>query len=366
MAELGLDAGMLEKARSGRTGDCSVAALPHQTPVVPLRLAAPREYASDVKTDNRSAWGSALVDLATANPGVSVVVLDCDLAQSVKTDGFANAFPDRFIQCGVGEHNVATLGGALSTVPGVVAFWSDFGVFGIDEVYNQQRLNDINGASLKLVVTHCGLDVGEDGKTHQCLDYAGALRDFFGWTVLVPADPNQTDKAIRAAATMQGNVAVAMGRSKLPIILAANGQPLFGEDYEFSAGEIVWAREGADAVVLAMGTLAGAAVAAADALAGDGIDVEVGIVATPLDIDDTALRYAAEAPLLVTVEDHGVRTGLGTTVADWMGRHGGEARLVTLGVEGYQSSGASPELFARAGLDASGIAERIRKELGRG
>ena len=133
-------------------------------------------------------------------------MLDCDLAASVKTEAFAALRPEGFVECGVGEHNAATAGGALSTVPGVLAFWSDFGVFGIDEVYNQQRLNDINGAALKLAVTHCGLDVGEDGKTHQCLDYVGAFRDFFGWRVIVPADPNQTDRAVRAAAAMQGNV----------------------------------------------------------------------------------------------------------------------------------------------------------------
>jgi transketolase len=263
----------------------------------------------------------------------------------------------------VGEHNAATIGGALSTVPGIVAFWSDFGVFGIDEAYNQQRLNDINGAALKLAVTHCGLDVGEDGKTHQCLDYVGALRDFFGWRLFVPADPNQTDRAVRAAATLPGNVAVVMGRSKLPVILDDAASPLFGDAYEFAPGEIVWAREGADAVVLAMGTLAGAAVAASDALRAEGVDVEVGIVATPLELDDAAMRYAAEAPMIVTVEDHSIRTGLGASVAEWLARNGGSARLVTVGVDGYQSSGASAELFARVGLNASGIAERIKREL---
>ena len=363
MAELGLDAGALAEARDARSQACTVPALDHRTPPVPLAAGPVVEYAADRLTDNRSAWGDALVSIAQANPDVAVAVLDCDLAQSVKTDGFWRAFPDRFVECGVGEHNAATVGGALSIVPGVLAFWSDFGVFGVDEAYNQQRLNDINGAGLKLEVTHCGLDVGEDGKTHQCLDYIGAFRELFGWRVLVPADPNQTDRCIRAAAEMQGNVAVALGRSKLPVILAEDGSPLFGGQYRFEPGEIVWARQGADAVLLATGTLAGAAVAAADALDAAGIAVEVGLVATPLEIDAAALRYAGQAPLLLTVEDHNVRTGLGATVAAWLGKTGVEARLVTLGVDGYQSSGASKELFARSGLDAAGIAETIRREL---
>jgi transketolase len=359
MAELGLDPTELDAARVMRTKPCAVAPLEHLTPAVTLSQGTPRTYSADKMTDNRSAWGTALADLAEANPELAIGVLDCDLAVSVKTDGFAAARPDRFIQCGVGEHNAATAGGALSTVPGVLAFWSDFGVFGVDEVYNQQRLNDINGAALKLTVTHCGLDVGEDGKTHQCLDYVGAFRELFGWKVIVPADPNQTDRVVRAAAAMQGNVCVPVGRSKLPVLKHEDGTLLFGEDYEFAYGEIVWAREGTDVVVLTMGTLAGATVAAADALGERGISAEVGIVACPLHLDDPAMAYAAEAPLIVTVEDHNVRTGLGASVALWLADHGATTRLVRLGVDGYQPSGTAKELFARIGLDAEGIAQTV-------
>ena len=363
MRELGLDPGELDAARSRRLLPCTVPALPHETPVVVLASGTPRTHAAGEKADCRGAWGAALADIAAANPDVPIAVFDCDLAVSVKTEEFASVRPGGFVECGVGEHNAATASGALSTVPGLLSFWADFGVFGLDEVYNQQRLNDINGAAVKLALTHCGLDVGEDGKTHQCIDYVGALRDFFGWRLIVPADAKQTDQAVRAAATMQGNVAIAMGRSKLPVILAENGEPLFGEDYKFAYGEIVWAREGEDVCVLTMGTLAGATVAAADQLHARGIGVEVGIVACPLALDDAATRYAAEAPLLVTVEDHSVYTGLGASVALWLADHGIGTRLVRLGVDGYQSSGASAELFARSGLDVDGIAARIEREL---
>jgi transketolase len=363
MAELGLDPEALGRARAERDNPCTVAAADHATAPVAIDPGTPRTYAADAKADCRSAWGAALVDLADANPDTVLAVLDCDLAQSVKTEAFWAKYPARFIECGVGEHNAATIGGALSTVPGALAFWADFGVFGIDEVYNQQRLNDINGAALKLTVTHCGLDVGEDGKTHQCIDYVGALRTLLGWRVIVPADANQTDRAVRSAAAMQGNVAIAMGRSKLPTITDAAGQPLFAGAYEFTPGAIAWAREGADVVLLAMGTLAGAAAAAADQLKAAGIGAAVGVVAMPLELDDTAMRRASDAPLLVTVEDHSVRSGLGASVAEWLVEHTAHTRLVRLGVEGYSSSGASADLFARAGLDASSIAERVKKEL---
>jgi transketolase len=363
MSELGLDAAALELARAARAGTCTVERIDCTTRALPLVSGAPRTYEPGSKSDNRSAWGAALVDLATANPQVALAVLDCDLAASVKTAAFASAHPERFVECGVGEHNTATVAGALSTVPGVVAFWADFGVFGIDEVYNQQRLNDINRAALKLVVTHCGLDVGEDGRTHHCLDYVGSLRGLFGWRVIVPADPNQTDRAVRAAASMQGNVAIAMGRSVLPVIEDMNGDPLFGRDYEFGFGRIDWARQGSAATILTMGTVAGAAVVASDMLRRQGVEVAVGIVATPLELADEALHTATAAPLVLTAEDHCARTGLGASVAEWMAAHPTGARLVRVGVEGYRSSGLSSELLAREGLDAESLAKRVLAEL---
>jgi transketolase len=362
MAELGLDSSQLEQATARRSRPVEVAAIEHRTPAVGISAGTPRTYTAAEKTDNRSAWGSALVDLADANPDVHFAVLDCDLAESVKTKVFAARYPGSFVECGVGEHNAAVVGGALSTC-GVLTFWSDFGVFGIDEVYNQQRLNDINGAGLKLVVTHCGLDVGEDGKTHQCLDYVGALRDFFGWKVVVPADPNQTDRAIRVVAGMEGNVAVAMGRSKLPVITAEDGSPLFGGDYEFRYGDVVWARRGSAAAIVTMGTVAGAALAASDRLRSEGVDVGVAIAASPLHLDDAGMAPAANVPVVFTVEDHGVRTGLGASVLEWLAEKSSGVRVVRLGVDSYQSSGAAAELLGGVGLDTEGIAARIRSAL---
>jgi transketolase len=242
----------------------------------------------------------------------------------------------------------------------VLTFFSDFGVFGIDEVYNQQRLNDINEGSVKLVVTHCGLDVGEDGKTHQCLDYVGALRTMFGWKVVVPADPNQTDRAVRAVAGMPGCVAIAMGRSKLPVILDAEGSPLFGDGYAFEYGRATWARNGADGVIVTMGTVAGAAVDAADALAEHGVAVGVCIVSSPLELDDHAMTRVAQSPWVLVAEDHGWRTGLWASLAEWSLLKGVPLQAIPLGVDGYQSSGEAQDLLARVGLDVSGIAARIR------
>ncbi len=360
-AELGVEPA-LEAARERRAGVTLTPALHHVREPRVLDTGAPRTYTREKHTDNRSAWGAALADLARANPALPTAVVDCDLAASVKTGEFAKVRPDAFVQAGVGEHNAAAVAGALSAA-GVLTFFSDFGVFGIDEVYNQQRLNDINEAELKLVVTHCGLDVGEDGKTHQCLDYVGAFRSMFGWRVIVPADPNQTDRAVREAARMPGCVAIAMGRSKLPVILDEAGAPLFGDGHAFEYGVSTWARTGSDAVIVAMGTVAGAAVDAADELRDDGVSVGVCIVSSPLDLDDAAMERVADAPWVLVVEDHGWRTGLWASVAEWLVLHGRDARAVPLGVDGYQSSGLASELLARAGLDRAGIVQRVRELL---
>jgi transketolase len=239
-------------------------------------------------------------------------------------------------------------------------------VFGLDEAYNQQRLADINNASLKLALTHCGLDVGEDGRTHQCIDYIGALRSMYGWRVIVPADPNQADRAVRAAAAMPGCVAVVMGRSPLEPILRSDGTRAFSGDYEFRPGAIDIVRAGDSPVaILATGTLAGAAVRAADALAADGIRVTAAVTATPLELDDAVMETLAAAGTIVTVEDHNVHSGLGMSVAAWVAERGRPVRVLMLGVRGYASSGTPAALFAAAGLDEAGIAASIKEALSR-
>jgi transketolase len=181
--------------------------------------------------------------------------------------------------------------------------------------------------------------------------------------VIVPADPNQTDRAVRAAAGMQGNVALAMGRSKLDVIRAENGAPLFGGDYGFEYGRIVWARHGSDCCILAMGTVVGAAVEAADRLRAEGIAAAVGVVACPLDLDPDAMRLASASPTLLTVEDHNMRTGLAASVAEWMALNSAATRFVRLGVAEYQSSGPAADLLKRNGLDAEGIGRALRRTL---
>ena len=138
----------------------------HRIPEQPITIetGTPRTYDLETKTDNRSGYGNALEDLGKLNNSggrTKVVALTCDLEGSVKMGGFHKACPGFFFEGGIQEHNTATLAGRLS-LEGFQVFFSTFGVFGVAETYNQERLNDINQTNLKLVCTHVGLDVGED------------------------------------------------------------------------------------------------------------------------------------------------------------------------------------------------------------
>ena len=379
MEELGLedDLDRYRELREGfacevRSAKCEVgsgkSAIRNRQSAIRIEVGAPRTYSIEEKTDNRSAFGNALRDLGELNCGKEdqppVAVLDCDLVPSVKTGDFSKAFPDYFFQGGVQEHNTATLAGALSK-EGVLTFFADFGVFGVDETFNQHRLNDINGTSLKLVCTHVGLDVGEDGKTHQCIDYIGVLRNLYGYKIIVPADPNQTDRVIRYVAGEPGNFFVGMGRSKLPVISDEDGEPFFGGGYTFRYGKADLVRDGKEAAVISMGGMLHRAVQAWERLSERGFSVKVLNLSCLSAPDVEAIREAAETGVVVTYEDHHVHTGLGSIVAEVIAEQGLRTRFRRMGIEGYGSSGTPEALFKMYGLDVEALVGVVIQEIGR-
>lgn len=362
LEELGGSIDMYDKALEARKG-----VLPKGREVKPeqsvLDIGIPKNYIKEDKKDNRGAFGKALAEVGELNykkeGRTPILVFDCDLAGSVKVDGFAEICPDNFIEAGIQEHATAAAAGAASTA-GVVSVWADFGVFAADEVYNQQRLNDINRTGMKTVLTHTGLDVGEDGMTHQCIDYVGLFRNTFSWKVVVPADPNQTDRATRWMLTEPGNVCLAMGRSVLPVILKEDGTPFYGEGYTFKYGEIELLREGKDAVILAMGHFAGRATAACNILAEEGISVKVLHCAAPLAIDSKELFALTEDLPIVTCEDHHSETGLGAIVSIMAARSGRAVKIVNMGVTHYGCSGPGSEVMSEMKLAPEDIANTVK------
>jgi len=321
-------------------------------------------YDADTVTDCRSAYGNALQGLAEANnldgADPKVAGISCDLVGSVKMGGFINHSPNAFMECGIQEHHAATMAGAISR-EGIAPFFSTFGVFAVSEVYNQNRINDINHTNTKVVATHLGLDVGEDGPTHQGIDYLGLLRNCFGFSVFMPADPNQTDRIIRYVACQPGNDFVGMGRSKMNVVLAEDGSPYFGGDYQFTLGQGDWVRKGDDGTIITYGALTPNVMEAWQLLKDQGKSVSVLLMASLVPCDRKAIVEAAQAGPVLIVEDHHADTGLGAIAATVIAEEGVAASFRRLGVTRYGSSGKPADLYRDQGLDAEGIADAFRE-----
>ncbi|GAB6189499.1 transketolase [Marinitoga arctica] len=332
--------------------------------VVTADPGTPIIYSKEDKIDNRGAFGNAIADLAKVNKGkVPIVAVDCDLKPSVKLEKFEKVSPDAYVQIGIQEHNAATIAGAMS-VCGVVPFFADFGVFGLDETFNQQRLNDINHTNLKTAVTHCGIDIGEDGKTHHEINYIGLVRSFFDTKLIVPADPNQTDKAVRYAASTLGNVVIAMGRSKIPVILDENGNPYFGKDYKFEYGKMDIIRKGKKVTILTHGSVVYKAVKVADKLKNEGINITVINVSAPLKFDAAKISEYINNSHVIIYEDHNKYNGLIVEFSKSVVENKVNPLSVnSLGVDNYSPSGNNESLFKIFKLDEESLFNLVKEKV---
>jgi len=350
--------------------DLEIGEFDHPFPEVPppaLEMGPPLVYGADVKTDCRSAYGAVMKDLAERNNvgGVKVVAFSADLEGSVKLNAFHAASPAGFIEGGIQEHNSATASGRLSR-EGYSVFFSTFGIFGVSETFNQQRLNGFNKANLKLVCTHCGTDVGEDGPTHQVVDHVGLMRSTYDWEIFLPADPNQCDRIIRAIAARPGGQFVGMGRSKMPVVMKADGSgPYYDGSVGFEPGRADVLREGDDGAIIASGPTVGPACDAHDLVfERTGKRVRVVNMASIQPVDRGAILEAATTGYVLTAEDHIPDTGLGGLVALVLGDAGVATKHERAGVDRWSMSGKPADIFAAYRIDASGLADRVVAALG--
>jgi transketolase len=329
-----------------------------------LVTGTPFTYSDTDGLDNRSAFGKALKDLADKNipEGRLISAFDCDLASSVKTSDFCKCSPDQFFQCGVQEHNAATIAGALS-VAGIVTFFADFGVFALDETYNQHRLNDINKTNLKVVATHVGLDVGQDGKTHQCIDYIGLTRNLYHFKTIVPADTNQVDRVTRYVAATNGNFLIGTGRSKWAVILDEKGGPFFANGYGFSYGSMDVVREGTDAAIITYGGMLSRALSIREQLLKDGVSLKVVNMACVTEVDEKAMAGLLGLKAIFTYEDHNPATGIMPPIGYYLLRHGYQGKVESFGVKDYGKSGDTEELLQAEKLDIGSMVEAMRAAL---
>jgi len=302
----------------------------------------------------RDAYGSALLDLGKRNK--NIVVLDADLSGSTKTKGFSKAFPDRFFNMGISEQDMVGTAGGLS-LTGKIPFASTFAVFETGRAWEQIRQTlCYSHLNVKLVATHSGITVGEDGASHQALEDIALMRVLPGMTVIVPADGFETKQAIDTVAEYEGPVYVRLGRSKVP--------PVMPEDYKFTIGKAYTWLIGKDATIVAAGIMVAPALEAKELLAKEGIDAGVINMSTIKPLDGEALLAAAEkSKLILTAEEHSIIGGLGSAVSEFLSEYH-PVKIVKLGVrDTFGCSGSPKELVQLYGLTAGNMVDIIKDNL---
>lgn len=303
----------------------------------------------------RAAFGETLIKLA--DEGMDIMAVDADLCGSTTTAKFGAAYPDRLFDVGIAEQNMIGVASGLA-LTGRTVFTGSFAVFGTGRCWEQIR-NTVcdSGLNVKICPTHAGITVGADGATHQALEDIALMRVLPGMRVLVPADYASAVAAIRLAAATPGPFYVRLGREPLPEV--------YDEGFTCDVAFANVLREGSDISIMACGVEVAQALAAADALAAEGISAEVVDVMSvkPLD-EETIIASAAKTGRVLTVEEHSIYGGMGSAVAELLGeKH--PVPVTRLGMTTFGQSGDAAELLAYYGLDAAGIAARVREVLGK-
>jgi transketolase len=189
------------------------------------------------------------------------------------------------------------------------------------------------------------------------------MRNLFGYKIIAPADPNQTDRVIRYVAKAPGNFLVAMGRSPVPIILSEGGTPLFGGSYEFTYGQADLIRNGKDGAIISTGNMVYRAVQAREKLREKGVEVQVLNISCLSDLDIAAILRAAKTGAVITYEDHHIQTGLGSLIANVLTEMGLTTPFRKIGISRYGSSGKPDDLYKMQGLDVDSLVKAVMEEI---
>lgn len=308
------------------------------------------------KIATRAAYGEALAALAEEYP--ELVVLDADLSGSTMTKTFATKYPERFYNIGIAEANMAGIAAGLATC-GKKPFYNSFAMFSAGRAWEQVR-NSIAypGLNVKVIGSHGGLSVGEDGATHQCIEDYAIMRAIPGMMVVSPCDGPEMRAAVKALLDYEGPAYMRLGR------LAVESVTDETEGYKFELGKGAQLRDGTDVTIIATGMMVQEAVKAADLLAQDGVSVRVIDMHTikPLD-EEIILKAAKETGVIVTTEEANVIGGLGSAVAEYLtGTY--PVPVVRHGVnDEFGRSGEAKAVLKAYNLTADGIIAAVRKAL---
>jgi transketolase len=298
----------------------------------------------------RDSFGEALKKVGTENP--KIVVLDADLSCSTKSAVFAKAFPDRFFQMGIAEQNMIGTAAGLSFT-GFIPFACSFGAF-VATRYETIRVSvGYSRANVKIVGTHAGLGIGEDGYTQMGLEDLNVMRGLPGITILQPADDVTTHAAVAFAAKTNGPFYLRLTRQKLPALYKNEGI--------FQPGRGIILKEGKDLALIGSGSTVTEALKASEELSAFNpwvIDMH-----TIKPIDRALVKSLARScKWVVTVEDHNVIGGLGTAVAEVLAEEGFAGKLHRLGVQDtYGESGPADQLYDKYGLSAKRIVAHVQE-----
>jgi len=304
-----------------------------------------------MEQSTREAYGKTLVELGEENP--DIVVLDADLSKSTMTRLFAQKFPGRFFDCGIAEQNMISIAAGLAA-SGKTVFASTFAVFAPGRCFDQIRMSIAQpGLNVKIVTSHGGITVGEDGTSHQAIEDLALACSFPGFNVVVPADAAEVTQAVRAAAQTYGPFYIRLTRPKTPLVYAP--------DYRFNLGKAATLRKGKDVTVIGIGIMVAFALEAAQNMARDGIDCRVLSMSTLKPLDEDAIGKAArETGAIVTAEEHARQGGLGSAVAQVVAERQPVPMSFIAINNTYAKSGKPAELLQKHGLTAARIEDATR------
>jgi transketolase len=304
-----------------------------------------------VKEPTRNGYGEGLVEAAKRDQ--NVVALAADLTESTRTLPFAEAYPDRFVQVGITEQNMASVASGMAAM-GKIPFIASYAMFSPGRNWEQIRTTiAYNESNVKVVGAHAGVSVGPDGATHQAIEDMALMRVIPNMVVIAPADTHEARKATLAAAKYEGPVYIRLGRSNTPVVTTLESPFEIGKaEVMFESKNGTTSRIG----IIVTGSLLFNALMAAEELVKEGSDVTVLHMPTikPLD-NESLLKLAKECVGLVTVEEHQRAGGLGGAVSEYLSEiH--PIKIMKVGVDDlFGQSGEPDELVAHYGMDVKGI-----------
>jgi transketolase len=300
----------------------------------------------------RDGFGKGLVEAATADP--RVVVLCADLTESTRVEEFKKQFPERFVEVGVAEQNLAALASGFAAV-GKVPFITSYATFNPGRNNEQIRTTiSLNRVPVKVCGMHAGVSVGPDGATHQALEDIALMRVQPNMIVISPCDAEEARKATVAAATWDGPVYMRYGREKTPMMTTAE------TPFEIGKAHVLWRDEHPQTAIFATGPLLYNALLAARDLAGQGIGVTVIDVHTIKPLDrEVIVREAKAAGAVVTVEEHQIAGGFGGAIAELLAVEY-PVPIEFIGVhDQFGQSGTPKELIEHYGMGVSHIVQAV-------